>query len=340
VLYAAHRERWRAACEVLAHAPWQVLSVWARYVAKLRSRAALRVEVRARPWRRLAAELRSRAASRVGVLARIATKPRPMHRDVGYDAETDVWSFRAADGRISHTHPAGAPGEIVRGLSADGHYTAPRWPPSSTNVVLMPEASGTWCYYDINLGEATWDPPTGSTPLSTRTLTALARPFDGPPPELPRVTRGGEICYNSLDRDGLTIVGTDWVPLFRDSENRIQVYNKLTGCVRNGPWICLRPPKQNGVYFANLVTKRTRWLPPPGWFEDWVSRPGANFTGLRYPVEHPLARWVLPIPDARHRVEGGAPYLGMWGRPQYESDELDTPHTYPLHPPLALVAVC
>jgi hypothetical protein len=42
-------------------------------------------------------------------------------------------------------------------------------------------------------------------------------------------------------------------------------------------------------------------------------------------------RDMLPWQMARVRVDGGAPYLGMGGRPQYPPDHFDTSSTYPLH---------
>ena len=92
------------------------------------------------------------------------------------------------------------------------------------------------------------------------------------------------------------------------------------------------------IYFVNLVTGHTRWLPPHRWMEDWVSRvtwdpqnpldfsclSGSPFLG------HKLSQLIQPPGISRLRVEGGAPYLCHKGQPQYESDESDSSETYPL----------
>ena len=101
------------------------------------------------------------------------------------------------------------------------------------------------------------------------------------------------------------------------------------------------------AYYANLLTRQTRWLPPHRWMEGWVSRPTTAITPAAgvLPTSLPLcdlsdamfggdrgfdARALLPLHIARQRVEGGAPHLHERGVPQYPPDEYDSPLTYPL----------
>ena len=58
------------------------------------------------------------------------------------------------------------------------------------------------------------------------------------------------------------------------------------------------------VYFANIITGETRWAPPIGWRDGWVS--------LTSPFDRrsPYARSLIPLSLARMHVEGGASYLG------------------------------
>ena len=56
------------------------------------------------------------------------------------------------------------------------------------------------------------------------------------------------------------------MPLFEDVDNKIFLYHTETetGRVRAAPWISLRG-EGGCVFFANLVTRKTRWLPPRTW---------------------------------------------------------------------------
>lgn len=182
------------------------------------------------------------------------------------------------------------------------------------------------CYYDESNGSASWDAPDGSLPLdsiplaSVDSLPGAQAAFREPPPLFP-VGLG----FSSLR-------GTSWLPLFEDCENKVFLFNSETGCVRAAPWISLRT--SNGcVFFVNLVTHQTRWLPPCRWMEDWVSRPSvieAENRGYGTPLDGTRhARDLLPPSAARRRVEGGAPYLWESGLPGYARDHLDSPLTYP-----------
>jgi hypothetical protein len=128
--------------------------------------------------------------------------------------------------------------------------------------------------------------------------------------------------------------GTSWLPLFEDSEHRVLLFHTETGCVRAAPWISLRTP-YGCVFFVNLITHQSRWLPPRRWMEDWISRPSIAENGRPYNTpfdEYRQSRDLLPPAVARRRVEGGAPYLWESGSPSYSRDESDTLLTYPGRP--------
>ena len=65
---------------------------------------------------------------------------------------------------------------------------------------------------------------------------------------------------------------TGWMSLFEDVDNKIFLYHTETGSARAAQWISLRD-EGSCVYFANLVTRETRWLPPRTWMPGWVLRP-------------------------------------------------------------------
>jgi hypothetical protein len=120
--------------------------------------------------------------------------------------------------------------------------------------------------------------------------------------------------------------------------------NQQTGAVRDAPWIALRT-RDGCIYFANLLTRETRWLPPHLWMHGWVSRTGTctasdlhrshmsrvlGSDGRDLPCD---GRKPLPPSVAFQRVEGGAPYMyeSTHGAPQYPPDERwDSQLTYPL----------
>ena len=83
--------------------------------------------------------------------------------------------------------------------------------------------------------------------------------------------------------------------------------------MRAAPWVSLRTGG-GCVFFANLVSQETRWLPPRQWMTGWISRPrlcpkfgveiDSPFQSCRR-----LADLLVPRAIARKRVEGGAPYM-------------------------------
>ena len=282
---------------------------------------------------------RAREASRAHVRELRSSRPRPMIRfDVG--AHSGELTYRDERGTVTSSHPAAfADGLVTIGhtLTADGSTAPPLWPPMESDVRLCPDISGAMCYYDESSGIASWDAPTGSSALPDSPLSPASRllakdsvaeydaVFREAPPRYPP-----GLGFNSLR-------GTSWFPLFEDASHRVLLYHLETGCTRAAPWISLRT-QWGCVYFANLITGQTRWLPPPRWMDGWISRPladddgravGALLEGTRY------GRELLPASIARRRVEGGAPYLWETGMPGYAPDRHDTSLTHPYAPMLA-----
>ena len=68
---------------------------------------------------------------------------------------------------------------------------------------------------------------------------------------------------------------TSWYAIVRDNKNVINLYNVLTGAVRAAPWVALRTSGLT-VYFANLITRETRWFPPHRWMFNRVDLKTAN----------------------------------------------------------------
>ena len=81
------------------------------------------------------------------------------------------------------------------------------------------------------------------------------------------------------------------------------------------------------VFFANLLTRQTRWFPPHtvGWMNGLIAaRRRTKWQGSVY--SHKQLPWCV----ARMRVEGGAPYLHAYGTPQYQADSFDSTATPPV----------
>ena len=249
-----------------------------------------------------------------------------MPYDVGYEASTRSFIFRSAKGVLQREHPGS--GEIPHRVpclsySRDGTRSRPLAPPASSPIVLRPEVRGGWCYYNTSLGETSWFSPDESTELRDLPLDEWRLP-DSLPPSLDE-----DIGMNCLKRTG-------WAAFFRDVTHEVCLMNLATGAVRDGPWISLRT-SAGCAFFANLVSRETRWLPPHLWMEGWTCRrPSTSaFTGP-HPHGH-VDEWRslhegLPHLGAtgRESVEGGAPYLHEYGLPSYPPDDDDTPLTYPL----------
>jgi len=125
--------------------------------------------------------------------------------------------------------------------------------------------------------------------------------------------------------------------IFCDGAHEVLLVHQQTGAVRDAPWIALCT-RDRCIYFANLLTRETRWLPPHLWLHGWVSRIEISDTlsrGLfRSNMSQALdsagrdlpcdGRKPLPSSDAFQRVEGGAPYMCMSQRTAYRSTHLPT----------------
>ena len=288
------------------------------FTYRLRKRAQQSVSAVAR---------RESAALRSEVLRLRATRPQPMRSyDVG--AANGELIYRSELGIVATAHPiASTAGYAGMALRANGCVAHPLLPPHAGGIRICPDSSGALCYFDEHSGSASWDAPSGSLPLVQSPLASMialtsgeSPPFSEPPPRLPPGLGFGALR------------GTSWIPMYEDSAHRILLFHAETGCVRVAPWISLRT-SYGYVFFANLVTRQTRWLPPHGWMQGWISRPPFDEEGRIHSTPFDgtrLARDLLPGPVARLRVEGGAPYLWELGQPIYGADEGDTPSTYPL----------
>ena len=342
---AAHAVRRNAVESALASAPpsdWHALLFACRLRLRVRRRRLLSrcAAILSPPLHvRFVRKLRLLASRRRHVLGLLQMNPRPMPAyDVGYDADTGVFSFRDPCGRLSYRHPAVGSAVHIPAFSSDGSIVPPLSPSPSCSIVLCPEATGAWCYYDTATGAAYWFPPADSTPLQSRLLrmTAGVVPAEAPPRLHYQVTAGAL---------GLTESTRDMLPVYRDCGRPMLIAHRTTGAVREAPWIALRT-STGVVYYANLATRLTRWHPPHLWMEGWVSRVAlhpsdncstslsfapADVASALFLGDRPFdSRALLPPQIARQRVEGGAPHLHERGCPQYPSDEYDTDLSYPL----------
>ena len=329
--YAHARDRRRRIIDSAPITVWRAWLAAAGFFYKLRAqlkhreRVLLRCTLMLRPaCGRFISILRQRR--RLQALQLLATAPCSLPYDVGYDVDTESFTFRDVCGELTHIHPTtGADAPDIYAYNAEGLQVAPLSPPDSGTVVLRPESRGGWCYYDTACGMTSWFAPPGSGVLVQCELKEWPLP-ERPPPELER-----DVCLNSLSR-------TSWSVLFLDTSSQVLLVHMGTGAVREAPWVCLRT--DDGVaFFANLVTRETRWLPPHRWMNGWLYRRDAGAELLapnRHPYGHvedivPLSVRTMPAAAyARRSVEGGAPYLHEGGLPQYPPDSSDTNETYPL----------
>jgi hypothetical protein len=331
--------RRRVARQLLALTPRPVVlaAAWAfklRNRARHRASVLLRCELLLKPLaRRYLDELRRRAHSRKQVVKLLESSPRVMDYDVICDM-TGAFSFCSMRGAISDKHPAwdpDGPTGTVPAYSPDGGIVAPQWPPTEgpgSTWVLAPEVNGAWCYVDTVHGTTSWLPPAGSTlepPPGMARRFAERHEFPCYPPALDSRLRLGSLG------------GTPWLPLRNDAQGSVLLVCRTTGLVRDAPWISLCDA-DGRVFFGNLLTRRTRWFPPNRWWADMVSRPRDMVSrphawgGIADELidrRHPCMREFLGVGTSRLMVEGGSPYLGEFGKPQYASDPGDTADTYP-----------
>ena len=295
------------------------LSTWAAcaFCFKLKRRAAASGSAVAR---------RLDAARRAHVLLLTSSPPRALTAfDVGVSLKGAL-AYRDARGVISARHPGAGPDALVPVgcvLRLDGTVAEPLSPPPGSAFELVPHAStGALVYYDRDLGRVQWEPPPDSTPLQARLLgePGAGEAFGVPPPRFP--------ARLSLDAQSLRCTG--WMPMFEDIDSKVYLYHSETGCVRAAPWISLRT-EAGCIFFCNVLTQETWWLPPRLWMPGWVSRPRlCPKSGLEIgsPFQHcrRLADQLLPRAIARKRVEGGAPYMHEQSddKPQYPPNECDT----------------
>ena len=132
---------------------------------------------------------------------------------------------------------------------------------------------------------------------------------------------------------------TGWVVLYLDVSSEVLLVHMGTAAVREAPWISLRTP-DGVVFFANLVSRETRWIPPRRWMQGWKRRREAMYPELLNADVHPYSHLdasraadprISPIPSyTRRMVEGGAPYMHEDGIPQYPPDATDSEDTYPI----------
>ena len=344
-LCARQREAGRRLAAV-STCTWHVLSFAFRLRRRTscRATALLRVTLCHHPLcAAFVAKLRALAARRRDALQLLRRPPRPIPYDVGYDDSTGSFSFRDRYGAVSHRHPAfAATAGTTPAYDADGSVVPPVSPPPDSPVVLCPEQTGAWCYLNTETLEAQWFPPDGSTPLVSRRFPTAPPVSEHPPPRLPP-----QMGLNNL-------AFTGWMAIYRDATNEVLLLHQQTGAVRYAPWICLRT-RDGRVYFANLVTRETRWLPPHLWMRGWVSRVSSSCgtaTSRLAPSDMAdIAPFqlsdaicddprLLPCDTRRplhpslacRRVEGGAPYLYEMshGVPQYHPEPWDDQSSYPL----------
>ena len=249
---------------------------------------------------RLRRPARLRAAYRAATLRIISSPPIPLLGfDLGFSNLTNDLVLRTPTGNFISHHPSSPnlPLAEVAAYSPTGDAVPALVPPVESRLVLCPETSGSWCYYHVDHGSVMWHIPPdllpSSSPLASATLPHLTSfTAERPPPPL---NHRFHLTLDNLERH------TPWLPLYSDSDRTVTLYHRVTGCTRSAPWFTLR--HSGRVYFANIITGETRWAPPIGWRDGWVS--------LTSPFDRrsPYARSLIPPSLARMHVEGGACYL-------------------------------
>ena len=287
---------------------------------------SLILHIRRRTWyilgfiHRLRRPSRLRNARRTSVLSRLASPPQPMiGYDLGYDEFGSKIVIRTPTGQFITHHPSNPamPISNIAAYSPSGDTIPLLIPPTSSRLVACLDDRCCWCYRNIDLGTTLWHLPiqllSKSSAVSAASLPKLlSTEFTHLPPKLDPM-----LSLDSLDRF------TSWLPLHRDSDNSITLYNKITGATRVAPWLVLRD--RGTIYFANIISRETRWTPPLRWHDGWLSRV-SDFN-----LRSSYARLLLPSSLARVHVEGGAPYLDSSGVPRYTCDASDSLHSYPLY---------
>ena len=241
-----------------------------------------------------------RAAYRAATLRIISSPPTPLLGfDLGFSNLTNDLVLRTPTGNFISHHPSSPnlPLAEVTAYSPTGDAVPALVPPVESRLVLCPETSGSWCYYHVDHGSVMWHIPPdlllSSSPLASATLPSLTSfTAERPPPSL---SHRFHLTLDNLERH------TPWLPLYSDSDRTVTLYHRVTGCTRSAPWFTLR--HSGRVYFANIITGETRWAPPMGWRDGWVSH------APPFDRRSPYARSLIPPSLARMHVEGGACYL-------------------------------
>ena len=254
-------------------------------------------------------KLRRPAELRAAAMKRMLSSPEPMiGYDLGLDEKSKDLIIRSPDGKLLSHHPSKCSISLdsISVYSPLGDLIKPLIPPPSSGLVLCAEATGAWCYRNVDLGTTYWhlehpDLPKGiienSTTISIESLPILRtyKINDQPPRFDSRFT------LDNLERSSM------WLVLRNDQCNVIHLYNRLTGSTRLAPWFTYtfhgRP------CFINFVTHEMRWFPPLGWLDGWITFISPFDKRSFY------ARHLLPHALARMHVEGGASYPDSTGTP-------------------------
>ena len=57
------------------------------------------------------------------------------------------------------------------------------------------------------------------------------------------------------------------------------------------------------IYFANLITRETRWFPPHHWMEGWISRPTSSGDDAIFDPHSAMGKRMLPRALEHARLE-------------------------------------
>ena len=237
------------------------------------ARTLLRYHITLSKWKTLhffflfIKKLRRPAEMRAAALKRMLSSPVAMvGYTLGFREESEELIIRSPDGKLLSHHPSDCSIMLdsISTYSPLGELTTPLIPPPSSRLVLCAEATGAWCYRNIDLGTTFWhlqhsDLPKeifeNSTPLSIGSLPILRDYgiFGEPPRFEPRFN------LDNLERS------SSWIVLRNDLKHEIHLYNRITGATREGPWFTY--PFHHRPCFINFVTHETRWFPPHRWLD-------------------------------------------------------------------------